>query len=65
MTEAPRIDVEAAHHKVVAEEALLVCAYEDESRCERIRLDGSLTMSDLQQLLAWLPKSQELIFYCS
>ncbi len=65
MTEAPRIDVVAAHRKVAEGEALLICAYEDESRCNRIRLDGSLTMNDLEEVLAWLPKNKELIFYCT
>lgn len=65
MIEAPRIDVESAYHKATDGEALLICAYEDVSRCEHIRLDGSLTMNDLLDLLAWLPKDKELIFYCS
>ncbi|HEX9818863.1 MAG TPA: ArsR family transcriptional regulator [Methylomirabilota bacterium] len=45
--------------------ALLVCAYEDESKCQRMRLDGALTLRELQERLATLPRSQEIIFYCA
>jgi len=65
MSEAPRISVEEAHRKTNAGEALLICAYEDESRCEPIHLEGSITMSDLNQRLPRLPKEQQLIFYCA
>jgi hypothetical protein len=65
MSEAPRISVEEAHRKTNAGEAMLVCAYEDETRCEPIHLEGSITMSELKAQLPSLRKEQQLIFYCT
>jgi hypothetical protein len=65
MPDAPRIDVTAAHQKVGDGQALLICAYEDEERCHAIRLEGSILMRDLIEQLPWLPREQELIFYCA
>jgi hypothetical protein len=65
MSDAPRMDVETAHRKVVDGEALLICAYEDEERCQSVRLEGSIMMKDLMEQLPWLPREQELIFYCA
>jgi len=61
----PRIDVEEARHKVAAGQALLVCAYEDESKCGRMRLESSITLSELQARLPSLRRDHELIFYCA
>ena len=63
--DVPRIDVDEARRKVAGGEALLVCGYEDEGKCARIRLEGSITLSELQARLPSLPKEQELIFYCA
>jgi hypothetical protein len=61
----PRIGPEEAHRKVVAGEALLVCAYSDAVKCNRKRPEGSITLSDLQVRLPSLPKTREIIFFCS
>jgi hypothetical protein len=65
MAEVPRIGVEEARHKVAAGEALLVCAYPDEAKCNRMRLEGSITLSELQSRLPSFAKDQEIIFYCA
>jgi hypothetical protein len=65
MSDAPRMDVQTAHQKVVDGEALLICAYEDDERCQSIRLEGSIMMKDLMEQLPWLPREQEFIFYCA
>jgi hypothetical protein len=59
-----RISVADARAAVSQGRALLVCAYDD-NRCARIRLEGAITLSELEQRAASLPKSQELIFYCA
>ena len=64
-SDVPRIDVEEARRAVESGRALLMCAYEDEAKCRSIRLEGSLTLSQLQARLPSLPKDQELIFYCA
>ena len=60
-----RISVEDAHRKVQANEALLVCAYDDDAKCRALGLDGSISLTDLQAKTASLPKSQEIIFFCA
>jgi hypothetical protein len=65
MPDIERINVEQAHHKVEANEALLVCAYEDEVKCRMVNLDGSISLTDLQSRVRSLPKTQEIIFYCA
>jgi hypothetical protein len=62
---ADRIDVEEARRKVTAGEAFLVCAYEDEAKCDRMKLEGSMSLPDFRTLAESLPKDREIIFYCA
>jgi hypothetical protein len=62
---ADRIDVEEARRRVSRGGALLVCAYADESRCERIRLEGSISLAQLEGLVETLPRDREIVFYCA
>jgi rhodanese-related sulfurtransferase len=59
-----RVEVERAREAVEAGRALLVCAYDD-AKCARMRLGGSITVRELEQRAASLPKDQEIIFYCA
>jgi hypothetical protein len=61
MAEIERISVEQAHAK--ANQALLVCAYEDEAKCRMLNLSGSISLVSFQSRVASLPKTQEIIFY--
>jgi hypothetical protein len=65
MAEVPRISVEEARQEVQSGQAVLVCAYDDESKCGRIRLEGAITMGDLRQMLPSLPNEREIILYCA
>jgi len=60
-----RISVEEARRKVTANQALLVCAYEDDAKCRVLNLDGSISLTSFQTKAASLPKSQEIIFFCA
>lgn len=42
---------------------LLVCAYEDESKCEPIQVDGAISLKEFERRLPSLPWSQEIVFY--
>ena len=64
-THVERIDVMAARNKAVGGNALLVCGYEDDAKCRKGRLEGSLPLARLESMAASLPKSQEIIFYCA
>jgi hypothetical protein len=65
MADVSRIGVEEARRKVAAGEALLVCAYDDEEKCNKVRLEGAINMTQFASRVATLPKDQEIIFYCA
>jgi len=64
MTGTPRVDPEEARRRVEAG-ALLICAYTDTAKCERVRLQGAITLPELEERLPSLPPDQDLIFYCA
>jgi hypothetical protein len=65
MAEIERIRVDEARRKTSSPGgALLVCAYDDEEKCNKIQLEGSISLADLRARRASLPKDQEIIFYC-
>lgn len=63
MAEVERIDVERTRERVKAGEALLVCAYDDEEKCRKLALEGSISLAELED--RDVPKDREIIFYCS
>ena len=64
VAEMNRISPDEAMKKVASGEALLVCAYGDET-CKTILFEGALLRSEFESKLDTLPKTQEIIFYCS
>ena len=60
-----RIDVTTARNKVTAGQALLVCGYEDDAKCRKGRLQGSIPFARLEALAPSLPKDKEIVFYCA
>ncbi len=60
--EMNRIGPDEAMEKTKSGEALLVCAYGDDS-CKSILFEGALLRSELEAKLDTLPKTQEIIFY--
>ena len=65
MADIERISVEQAHQRVNANQALLVCAYEDDAKCRMVNLDGSISLTSLQSRVGSLSKTHEIIFYCA
>jgi len=65
MADIERISVGDAHRKVAANQALLVCAYEDDAKCRMVNLEGSMSLTSFQSKAASLPKDQEIIFFCA
>jgi hypothetical protein len=63
MADIQRISVQQAHAKTKANQALLVCAYEDEAKCKMLNLEGSISFTSFKSRAQSLPKSQEIIFY--
>ena len=60
-----RVSVEQARREVEAGRALLVCAYDDESKCRQLRLENAIALHDLQRRVDSVPRNQTLIFYCA
>jgi hypothetical protein len=60
-----RIDVGLARQKVAQGGALLVCGYEDDAKCRKGRLEGSIPLARFEAMAPTLPKTQEIIFYCA
>lgn len=63
MADIPRIPVAEAYPNIKSGQALLVCAYEDEAKCRRFNLDGSMLLASFESKVSSLPKTQEIIFY--
>ena len=64
MAEPERISVQEAREKVQSNAALLVCAYDDEQKFSKMKLEGAISLASLESRMSTLPKEQELIFYC-
>jgi hypothetical protein len=62
--DTPRISPEEAREKM-EEGALLVCAYDDEEKCKRMNLEGSINLKQLRLMEPSLAKDQGMIFYCA
>jgi rhodanese-related sulfurtransferase len=60
-----RIDVEDARRRVTSGGAVLVCAYADEAKCDRMRLEGSISLAQFESQAPSPPKDREIIFYCA
>jgi rhodanese-related sulfurtransferase len=64
MAEVERISVHEAREKVRSNAALLVCAYDDEEKYNKMKLEGAIPLARLEAQAATLPKDREIIFYC-
>ena len=65
MSEVVRISPEEARQKVLAGQALLVCAYADYAKFMKYHLEGAIPLSDLHAHEENLSKDREIIFYCN
>ena len=65
VAEPKRITAEEVHQKLKAGKAILVCAYEDESKFKKMQLQGAISLSEFKSKLSSLSKDQEIIFYCA
>jgi rhodanese-related sulfurtransferase len=65
MEEPKRVSVEEVRQKVKGGKALLVCAYEDEEKFKKVRLEGAISLNEFKLRLDSLTKDQEIVFYCA
>ena len=65
-TDVERISVEQAREILNAGRgAVLVCAYEDENKCERHGLQGILSLREFDSRGGLQDRDREIIFYCA
>ncbi len=64
MADIQRIPVGEARQHAQNGQAMLVCAYTEEEKCNQMMLEGALNMAELEKRLPSMRKEQELIFYC-
>ena len=62
---APRISPQDAYRQVTSGQAILVCAYEDETKCNTMMLQGAISLKEFESRLPNLKKDQPIIFYCA
>ena len=48
MADIQLIDAQQAHTKAKSNQALLVCAYENEAKCRMLNLDGSISFANFK-----------------
>jgi hypothetical protein len=65
MPQVSRISVHEAHEAVSSGKALLVCAYEQDEKCDQVALEGAMPLSQFQQRAPSLSKEQAVIFFCA
>jgi hypothetical protein len=65
MEEPKRVSVEEVRKKVKEGKALLVCAYEDEEKFKKVRLEGAISLNEFKLRDPSLTKNQEIVFYCA
>ncbi len=65
MSEPIRIPPEEAREKILSREALFVCAYDDEEKFGRMRLEGAISFREFKEQAASLAKDRLIIFYCA
>lgn len=59
-----RISPAAAKSAVEEEDAVMVCAYDDD-HCKPMQINGTLLRGEFEAKLPQMPKDQEIIFYCN
>ena len=65
MAEVIRVTATEVRDRVMSGEALLVCAYRADEKFRAHRLDGAISLTELETMLPALDRGRELIFYCA
>jgi rhodanese-related sulfurtransferase len=65
MAEFTMTSADDTYQKMKSGKALLVCAYKDDDRFRKLRLEGAISLKDFESRMAKISKDQEIIFYCA
>jgi hypothetical protein len=60
VTKSRKIPIERVRE---LEAPLLVCAYDDDEKCAKLAIDGSISLSELRARIPDLPKDELIVFY--
>lgn len=60
---AERIDVDTARSRVESGNTLLVCAYDDDEKYQKMALEGSIPLSEFRS--RDVGEDREIVFYCA
>lgn len=63
MNEIKRVSPENVREKIQSGNALLICAYDDDGKYGRMRLQGSIAFSEFKSGISEIAKDREIIFY--
>jgi len=63
MIEPERISPKEVYQKLKSSAVLLVCAYEDEVKFRKMRLQGAISLNEFKSKLPSLTEDQEIVFY--
>jgi hypothetical protein len=47
------------------EDVPLICAYENEEKCEKYDIDGAFSFEEFKRRFSDAPKHKRLVFYCN
>jgi hypothetical protein len=65
MAEPQRVPPREIYPNVASGKTLLVCAYDDDAKFQRLNLAGAISLSEFRVRLPKLPLDQEIVFYCA
>ncbi len=63
MKEGKRITPEEAYQKLKSGTSILVCAYDDDTKFQKMQLEGAISLNEFETKLPSLSKNQEIVFY--
>jgi len=64
MASAPRMAAKDVKDRMGAgADLILVCAYDDDQKCNQLRLPGSVSLNQLRAREQGLSQAQEIVFY--
>jgi hypothetical protein len=64
MNEFMRVSPEQVRRSAAAG-TLLVCAYDNDEKFQKNRLEGAISLTEFKSTGASLPKDHEIVFYCA
>ncbi len=65
MSEVSRLSAEQVRKGVLAGTTVLVCAYDDDAKFEKFKLEGAIPLSDFKVNVEEYQKDMQIVFYCA